>query len=220
MSPAVYVLGYQGVQLLTRKAGVPETICEQRRRRYLKLAVSFLSHELEISEFGCQLRVALNSQTDAELLEWTHTGDICVRWAINEVVPDLSLIPDAGGSYRLGRRQFNFFLEMDRGTETLERLRSKVDYYRVLKASDLFEKRTPRRSFRLLFVTSSRQRAMNISSHLRSVTDLKIFIASLDRIDANMLSAAIWYKAGETGSYPLHSSDELNQRKVEDALLP
>lgn len=118
-----YTLGPVGAQLVAAGRGVDAPRPAEIRRRSIRLAGSpRLHHLLGCNGFFTALAARARQQPAAALAEWwserrcsEHYGQI-VR-------------PDACGAWVEGGRRIDFFLEYDRGTETLGRLVDKLAGY-------------------------------------------------------------------------------------------
>lgn len=138
-----------------------------------------IKHQKEVNDFRSSLIAALTHRLgDAAGLTWVSESvlrerniqakrnDPTLRYAKYLVLPDALFSfnqPD-------GHRDF-FFLELDRGTESLWRVVQKAKAYVRLNRSDLKRSLHGISSFRVLIVTSSIDRLMHLRARIASIGD-------------------------------------------------
>lgn len=90
----------------------------------------FLEHHLMVSNFRCVLELALRDMPDTELVAWKQGKEIWFRVTIpGERKRVVRVAPDAYFALRRGEHVRHFYLEADRGTETLRRIVEKFVSY-------------------------------------------------------------------------------------------
>jgi Replication-relaxation len=123
-----------------------------------------------------------------------------------------AVVPDS--YFRLETKEdlYNFFLECDMGTVTLdasaERRRDfarKIRSYLVYYSSGLYEKRYHSRDMRVITVTTSEQRMQNLITVTEAAGGKgRFWFTTFDRVkNADILTAPIWKVATREGLYPL-----------------
>ncbi len=124
--PYHYLLDTLGVEVAAADRGVEVPRPGLHYSRALALADSQrLAHLLGINGLFCSLARWARSTEDAELIEWWPERRCTAEWG--EVVR-----PDGFGTLRQRNRIIEFFIEVDRGTETLARLADKLTGYAEL----------------------------------------------------------------------------------------
>ncbi len=123
--PWHYVLDKAGAEIVSDIRDVEADKLYFRRNRPPNLVKSpRLQHMRDTNEFFCRL-IHISRQNGIELVDWL--GERASMEACHGVVR-----PDGLGIFRFGETQTNFFLELDRGTESGSCLRDKiVDYEEV-----------------------------------------------------------------------------------------
>ncbi len=209
-TPAVYMIGNEGTKTLACEKRFKVATFNRRRHRFMNISDNFLPHELLITDFACLLKSTFRRYLDCGLYNWECDEEIVRRCNVVEGGADLELKPDAYGSYHLHKMLYNFFLEADLGTESMSRIKKKIELYRSFKGSGLFSKNFKRKAFRLFIVTNSGIRARNICQSLPSVDDLKIYIANIEAIRIDPLFAPVWLMMGDSVAQSLHLVADLN----------
>ena len=173
----------------------------------------FLQHALDLSEFRLCLEVALTGHERIELHRFTcdfeiksHT-DMAIgkrRYKLySEVIHPLTrerfiVYPDGliilRGKGRYEQFQRLFFLEIDRGTESLPRIRDKVIGYNLYLKEGVHKKFGPFESFKVLLQTNSAKRAENIR---RMLVDQEgadfVLVTTYDQVTPEtVLAEPIW----------------------------
>lgn len=143
--PYHYVLDVLGARLVAADRALELPKADRRRLSSLALADSQrLQHLLGVNGFFCSMAGSARKHADRWLEEWWSERRCVAEWG--EVVR-----PDGFGVWRCDRSRVEFFLELDRGTEPLARVASKLSGYRDLATATgwhpwlLFWFPTPRR---------------------------------------------------------------------------
>ena len=87
-----------------------------------------VGHDLGANAFFVALAVESRSLADEGLYHWVGE-DRCRRLLREDAGPRHAPAPDGWGRYLISGREITFFLEWDRGTESVERLRRKSGNY-------------------------------------------------------------------------------------------
>lgn len=203
-SPALYVLGKRGVDVLRRVLDCgPKDIRKPPGNQ--ELSMLFLEHLLQINDF--RLAVTLAARNLGYTLElWLddyHLKANFDRVAIRTPQGQrhvVSLIPDAYCVLRVPQGRACFFLEMDRGTMTNTRFRDKVLAYKAYIASGQYEQRYGTRSLRVLTVTSGPKRLENLKDEAEQANGGRVFWFTTSNLvsQENMFQISIWHVAGQT----------------------
>ena len=128
--PYHYLLDTLGVEVVAADRGIEVPRPGLHHSRALALADSQrLAHLLATNGLFCSLARWARGVEDAELAEWWSERRCNNEWG--EVVR-----PDGFGTLRQQTRVVEFFVEFDRGTETLARLADKLtDYAQLIHAT-------------------------------------------------------------------------------------
>ena len=126
-----------------------------------------------------------------------------------------ALIPDAYFVLVSTTQAFRFFLEVDRGTETVvsESDRSNTDFASKIKrylsfyASGRYQARYGSRDMRVLTVTTSERRLANLRAATEEVGGKgRFWFTTLDQCNEGILDRPIWQIAGMKGLYALRQT--------------
>lgn len=192
-SPAVYSIGKQGYQLLSK-------VLEQDKRNLVfkkkanKVEFLFLEHNLGIAEFRVCLELALRNNPEIDLLFWRRESK-----ELNDRVLDprkrkyLPVTPDAffGLQTNLGRSYF--FLEVDMATQEHRRITRKIIAYREYWKKGLYGQKYGFNSFRVLFVTTTERRLNNLLKTAEKTGAKNMFLfATQSDITEGRIFDSIW----------------------------
>ena len=131
----------------------------------------FLRHSVMLSNFRCALELATRADAETDLLNWeqgvlrngTRTADDGRKRAVR-------IAPDAYFTLRRAGKTRHAFLEVDRSTEELDRLKAKyVNYWWYLQSLEFLSTVDPVDTAVVLFVTTGRMRLANMMSTLRNL---------------------------------------------------
>lgn len=129
-APFHYVLDEMGAAIVAAERGIDRNQLGYRRDRALGLAHNQrLAHTVGVDGFFTALIAAARSSGGrCYLTEWWSERRCAATWGH-------TVRPDGYGRWREGDSATDFFLEYDRGTETLDRLVDKLDGYAELQAT-------------------------------------------------------------------------------------
>lgn len=155
-TPFHYVLHDIGAMVVAADRGVDVKELDWKPGRAIALAgSSHLDHLVGVNGFFSSLHAAGRSLQNAELTEWWSARRCGGEWG-------KFVIADGFGVWRDGDTELQFFLEYDRGTESLRRLHDKVSRYRDLMYA--MGSKTP-----VLFVFPGLRREAGLRRAIRSL---------------------------------------------------
>ncbi len=187
-SPIVYALGKHGAQLLIRHDG-PEIAEVDWARKNDLAGRQFIQHTLAIADVRVALQSAIRQRPGFHLLEpkqlletapaetqrrerpWTWRAKV----HYNDTTIDLGVAPDYPFAIQYPDGRFRAFLvECDRGTMPVDRsnlhqtsLKRKFLAYAAAKRADLHQRQFGWKAFRVLLITTNKQRADNVLATIR-----------------------------------------------------
>ncbi len=205
---AIYTIGKRGAQLLVDTFGYDRR--ELRLPKRGALSWKFIEHLFAVNEFRVAIVLA------ARLKGWTLED-----WQDETVFrakPDYVALIDKKGRTRhkpvlpdgyfllttpVGKARF--FLEVDRGTETLSKFAPQIRVYEEYVVSGKYQARFQAKSLRVLVVTKNERRLHSLMQVTERVGgDRKYCFTTIDRIThENVLTGAIWKRLGDTSDSPL-----------------
>jgi len=205
-SPAIYLLGTASVAALAEDLNEDHSRLQRFRHQDKHYSDVFMRHALAVSEFAVAMQMSCNGTGHMRWLKWLN--DRLLLQVCNDSVAsgEHTLKPDGYGRYALGERAFNFFLELDTGSESITRLHKKIQLYQRFRTDGAFQARFGMKSFRLLIVTLSDKRARSLTSALREPDQLRIWTATLASAATAPLFAPVWRRIGQTELSSLHPS--------------
>lgn len=126
-APWHYVLDEAGALIVAQARGTTARELPFRRDRVMEIALSpALAHTVAVNGFFAVLTAVARRESAADLTVWWTERQCRRAW------PD-GIRPDGYGRWRItvggAARETDFFLEYDRGTETLTRVAAKLDGY-------------------------------------------------------------------------------------------
>lgn len=130
-APMHYVLGPAGATVLAAEHGLDPTDLGYRHDRALGIAHSLrLAHTIGVNDWFAALVAAARTSPD-------HPGVLCAWWSETRCARHFGDLvkPDAYGRWSAHGQHIEFFLEYDFGTETLDKLASKLRGYADLVAA-------------------------------------------------------------------------------------
>jgi hypothetical protein len=200
-SPTFYVLDRRGAELLRAERGYDELNWHHSSK---DLSSDFLEHTLAINDVRIAVTKAAQ-QPGYALLEWRSESDlkadydrVTLRTSTGRARA-VSIVPDSYFVVQTPLGRAPFFLEVDRGTETITRFLTKVRAYVAYYASGGYERRFGSRSLRILTVTTGAQRRDNLCQATASATHERrfYFAQAADLRAKTIFVQPVWCVAGE-----------------------
>lgn len=135
-----------------------------------RLRLSLGDHGLKIIDFRVALTLATRHNQEGIRLIWKGTQSARFRVQVPESGrhAPIPVVPDGFFTISVQNRDFSYFLEVDRGSTDLKRIRSKISAYLTLWKSGEAAKRLQVRSFRVLWITTSENRLKSMLGALSS----------------------------------------------------
>ncbi|MEP0826928.1 MAG: replication-relaxation family protein [bacterium] len=199
---------------LTRKAALltdAEKAGNAKLKRATKISGQYGEHLLRINDFRICLTLACRKDPGSAVRIWKQSKDFNLRVPVrtDRGYETVVIIPDGFFQLKAGDRSYSFFLEIDRGTTDLTRIRAKISGYLTLWGDKALKTKSGIESaFRVLFVTTGEKRRNNMLAlmeplakrHLRPdviyFTDFSQY--SLERPES--LLDSIWWTVTKGGN--------------------
>jgi hypothetical protein len=200
-SPTLYVLDKRGAEVLRTHFGMDDLTWYSSSK---DLKTEFLEHTTAINDFRIAITVAAQA-AGYELCKWVSESElkasydrVSIRTQSNKMQA-VSLIPDSYFVLRTPIGFAHFFLEVDRGTETLGIFKSKILAYMAYHQSGAYERRYQSKSMRVLTLATGAKRLENLKAAAEAVGGKhRYWFAHLDEIASeSVLGQPVWYVAGE-----------------------
>jgi len=156
----VYSLGEKGAEFLYADG---EERVEKLRQVKLNRETSFpyIAHSLMISQFRATLTLALREHsTHPNIERWIQGYELKDALTLRGQSPEL--VPDSFFTIEREDGRWNFFLEADRSTMTLDRFVSKLKIYWKWWKEEKYKDHLNVSRFRVLTITASEERKKNL----------------------------------------------------------
>lgn len=236
--PYIYALDRAGAAIVGYEEGVELRTIDYHVKSS-EQSFLFMAHILASNDFGVAITVACE-QTGCTLVQWLHEKELRSKERIDYVSvakangkqARVSVIPDSFFLLQTAQGRGGFCLEIDCSTVTISSStyrswEQKIKAYLAYHASGAFEKRYGIRNFRVLIVTKSTERLLNMKQTTEAVVkdDPRFWFTTFDQVmtkipvitsqgtpkqktnyrtvyNHELLTAPVWYR---TGSDQLHS---------------
>lgn len=206
-TPLLYVLDKRGADALQAQRGVEVTW----RKRNRHVTITFLEHALAINQVRVAIAKACQLREGFELIHWRGENELKADYERVTIETEMgrkvsiSLIPDSYFVLQTPNGVAHFFLEVDRGTETVKRFKTKIEAYQVYYASGAYQRRYETRSLRILTVTISTKRAENLKQMTEAAGGKQRFwFTTLDQLSPQtVLESPVWQVGTQIAFQPL-----------------
>ena len=206
-TPILYVLDRHGAELLQAQLGMDVDWSSDQKQ----VSPQFLEHLLAINDVRVAVTKACEQSEDLTLVEWRGESDMKADYDHVTIQSEkgrpssVSVIPDSYFVLDSPQGRAHFFLELDRGTMTSKRFKTKVLAYQQYYRSGAYQNRFQTKSLRILTVTTSQARADTLKVATEGAGGkLRFWFTTLDQVHSDrILFDPIWQLATETDPRPL-----------------
>lgn len=206
-SPILYLLDKRGAEMLRAEFGYDDLNWNPRNNQ---VGYEFLDHTLAINDVRISVSLACRD-AGYQIQIWQDEADLKADYDYVTLRPrtgkpqKVSVIPDSFFVLQTPHGRAPFFLELDRGTMTTKRFRTKIEAYIAYLASGQYQQRFQVKSLRVLTVTLGAQRCNNLKRVTEEAGGKQWFyFATLAELSwQKILYAPVWQVAGFEGYTPL-----------------
>lgn len=195
---AYYCLGIRGAEFIAENAKEDIFEIKRKRRQILKTSSLFLKHQIAVNEVRIAFELIFNNFPDFQLQ--FQTDNIQIISNRGKV-----FIPDGYMVFLYQGRIFALFLEIDLGTETLNRIQEKAETYLAFGLSGEYQRQFGNKYFRVLFICSSLERLKNIKRVIEKKTDKMFWLTTTDKISFETIFTNIWQRPNQARLFSLIS---------------
>lgn len=210
-SPTFYVLDRRGAELLRAEMGYDELSWYHSSK---DLKTDFLEHMLAINDVRIAF-VRACERLNYPLVTWLGETELKADYdhvRVRGLARPVSVIPDGYFAIDTPRGRAHFFLEIDRGTMTVGRFRTKAEAYISYYRSGGYEARFSAKGLRILTVTPGRMRLDNLRTATAEASGAfrnRFWFAVQETLTPDtVLNLPVWHVAGERGTFPLVAPPE------------
>ena len=203
-SKRIYCLSKKGAALISLLFGEEEAKQIKWSEKQNKVEVFFIEHTLAINDIWIAFSKAVVATDNYDLI-WFKESEI-KGWKEKVDDPEnssktLAITPDAFINLTGNDKKANYFLEVDRATESNRRWRDKVRGYVEYVYSRNYYNKFKSESLRILTVTTSPERLANLMKTTKSVEKANFFLfTTFEQVkNNNVLFDNIWQEPSEKG---------------------
>jgi len=202
---ALYYLGPRGMTVVAEELGIDLDLVKQKRKATMKLRELFLKHSMELNDIRIAFSLSIEKQPDMQLESWINDYDCQQEYHISRHGKDIlrQFRPDGYFRFWYQKKLYSFFIEHDRSTMTLGRFKGKVKSYLDFDALGYYRHRFGVKYFRVLVVTKTLERLVNLKKTVETVTDKFFWFTTMSQIQQNTVFTPIWQQAGRNESFSL-----------------
>ena len=204
-SKAIYVVGENGVKLAAERSGIDPLDIRRRQKTCLERKELFFDHDLSVNDVRIAFCQAMDKQRGLQLERWVGSTDCLLEYAVHDAKSNQEIRklfrPDGYFRYLRDGKLFGCFLELDRSTMSTVRFQSKIITYLDYARSGFYRQRYGLTFFRVLVVTKSRERLLNLKSVTETLTDTIFWFTTIDRLTLDHIFDRIWERPGRDGLF-------------------
>lgn len=192
---AVYALDRKGAEAVAGSRQIP-VVQVSWRRKHNRVELFFLEHTAVVTEVNTALVLAARKRGDVEVLLWRREAFLPKDRVAD---PDdweakLPVAPDAFFALGTAEGRSFLFVEVDMGTENLERIRRKIVAYQEYWRSGDYGERYGVGHFRVLFVTTGQLRLEHLLMVASNAGAKNMFLFSLAEAVTRDALGEVWRK--------------------------
>jgi hypothetical protein len=196
-SKRIYCLAKKGAALISHLYGEQEAKQIKWSEKQNKVEHFFIEHTLAINDIWIAFSKAVVA-TDNYDLDWFKESEV-KSWKEKVDDPEnsgktLAITPDAFVNLTGNNKKANYFLEVDRATESNRRWRDKVRGYVEYVYSRKYYNKFKSESLRILTITTSPERLANLIKTTKSIENADFFLfTTFEQVkNNNVLFGNIW----------------------------
>jgi len=198
---AIYSLGPAAVPELASFYGLEPAELKRRRR---PVEPFFIAHHLAVARF--RSRVGSVATADGVgLYDWREE-----RAARLNLPGGETLVPDGIAWLATPRARFAFCLEVDRGTMTVGRVRTKFERYREVERTGLLTRLMGAERFRVLVVASSTRRLRSLHEAAEGANARGVWLTTEEAVASDPVREPVWLRPGVPGHFPLFRPEQVS----------
>ena len=206
-SQTLYFLGPRGMELISERTGHDALEIKKKQKNCYERKELFFDHDLLLNDVRIGVYKALAGMPGTALDRWVSYTDCLQEWNLFSQKLNrqckVALRPDGYFRYLSEAKLFGCFLEVDRSTMSNGRFQSKVKLYLDYIRSGLYPAKYGLQFFRVLVVTETRQRLLNLMSVTGQLTDKIFWFGLADHLKAGRVFDSIWERPGKQGTFGL-----------------
>ena len=206
-SKAIYFLGPEGIHLVSVENGIDPLAIEKRLEVFREKKELFFDHDILVNEVRIAFYLVFNNGDGLRLDRWVDSTDCLQEYRVFNKKLDRGsnhvFRPDGYFRYFYGGKIFSCFLEVDRSTMSNTRFQSKVKVYLDYAQSGLYQQRYGLKFFRVLVLTKTKERLLNLKSVTEELTDKIFWFSTVDDFLSGKAFARIWERPHREGYFSL-----------------
>lgn len=198
----LYFLGRKGIGKVSEYLGLDPLSLERERKHLQDRKELFLNHQLFLNDVRIAFTFAAQNTARMTLEQWIKEKDINIQF-LNSQREQIILKPDGCLCLTYNGKLYSFFIEVDCSTMTNRRLKAKAQNYLDYARSGLSRQDFGFQFFRVLIITKTEKRLLNLKASIEELTDrIFCFAVEVDVCQGRVL-ARIWRRAGRQDFFHL-----------------
>jgi hypothetical protein len=205
---ALYFLGPRGFTVIAEELGIDLPEIKQKVKETSRFKELFLRHTLQIIETRIAFTSKFLNQPGSCIQAWINEDDLQQEYTVLNNGKSIVRRFRPDGYFRVLHEQkiYGHFLELDRSTMSHAKFKSKVETYLEFSQLGLYRERFGMKYFRVLVITLTEERLLNLKKLVESITDKFFWFTSLNQIASRNPLDPIWMRAGFEGTFPMFRS--------------
>jgi hypothetical protein len=202
---AVYFLGPNGFAVVAEDLGIDLLEIKRKVKEISRLKELFLNHALQIIEAKIAFSNNFQNHPGLRLQAWINEDELQQEYTVVSQGKNMVRRFRPDGYFRVLNQEKiqGFFVELDRSTMSHAKFKDKVQTYLEFSQLGLYRERFGMKSFRVLVITLTEERLLNLKKLVESATDNFFWFTSLNQIESSNILDPIWMRAGFEGTFPI-----------------
>jgi len=193
----VYTLGRKGVDVVSNSMSIEKNEVKHLRHKNGKLKEFTMLHHIQTND----VRIAFSNCVDTRIVRWDYEPQISID-------TKRKLRPDAFFQVLYNDMIYSFFLETDRGTETIRRfVDTKVSRYLSMIKNNIHKQMFGINYFAVLVVVKSKTRLMNLYSAISKKVNGVFWFVEREYLSSESVAKAVFIKLGDRHRRSLFRGD-------------
>ena len=207
-SEALYLLGRNGITIVSEEMGLDPQIVRARRTRDFSIASRVLEHDIQVNNARISIINEIQRDPRFTIKRWLDASEAECRYerSFRGRSGKTSLRPDGFLQVDFAGRVYSFFVEIDLSTSNHRKLEAKFHGYSEFKTLALTERFFGIRHFNVLVLTKSPQRRDNLKQIADLIESGLFWFSTNTELVSKPLTSCCWYRSGEIQARALFQS--------------
>jgi len=204
-SKAIYSLGKKAIDIVTECLGVDPQGVRSAQKEISEFKELFLNHQLNLNDIRITFSKSITDHPDMRLERWIADHQCKQEYTVTSPGPkkNKTFRPDGYFMFWHRKQLYSYFIELDQSTMSHRRFLAKTSDYLEYARSGAYQRNFGVKYFRVLVVTLSAQRLLNLKKSVEMQTKKIFWFSTLTKLLNDGVFGPAWLRGGHKGIHRL-----------------